>query len=198
MSNAKRRSRAFIYAVIVFIVSVILLYLFSQSLWIKRMKYPLDYVEYIEKYSADYSLDPHLVASVIWVESKYRPDAVSRRDARGLMQVTPSTAQWGAEKMGIINYDDAKLFDPDLNISIGCWYLSYLYNQFPENTQLVLASYNGGIGNVKKWLQDANYSTDGQSLIHIPFKETSDYVAIVTESYKMYKKIYPKLGVSPN
>lgn len=195
MDKPKRKKSTMTYALLFFLASIIILYLFSKSVWIKRIRYPLDYTEHIQKYAAEYSLDPHLVASVIWVESKYRPDAVSRRDARGLMQITPSTGQWGAEKMGILDFDDSQLFDSEMNIRIGCWYLNYLSRQFPDNPQLILASYNGGIGNVKKWLQDETYSKDGETLDDIPFKETQEYVILVLDSYKIYKEIYPSLDL---
>ena len=51
------------------------------------------------------------------------------------------------------NYSDMQLFEPEVNIKLGCWYLSYLSSQFPNNKELVLAAYNGGIGNVNKWLR---------------------------------------------
>ena len=59
---------------------------------------------------------------------------------------------------------------------------------------LVIAAYNGGSGNVNKWLSDYSYSKDGKSLDLIPFEETSMYVKKVTKNYKMYNKIYSKEG----
>jgi soluble lytic murein transglycosylase len=127
------------------------------------------------------------------VESRFMPDAVSNKDAKGLMQILPSTARWAAEKMGIMDFEEAMLMDSEINIRIGCWYLGFLASQFPDNWELVLASYNGGIGNVRKWLSNKEYSRDGQRLDHIPFQETRNYVVRVLEAYEIYKGLYPSL-----
>lgn len=67
------------------------------------------------------------------------------------------------------------IFDPETNIRLGCWYLSKLYKEFGK-LDLVIAAYNGGSGNVKKWLENNEYSKDGENLHDIPFKQTSKYV----------------------
>jgi soluble lytic murein transglycosylase len=180
--------------VLLILLAVILLaYLLYNSSWYKRMRYPLKYEDHIRKYAEEYSVDPYLAASLIWVESGFETEAVSGRNARGLMQILPSTAAWGAEKMGLAGYEEAMLLDPEKNIRIGCWYLGYLSNQFPGSMQLTLAAYNGGIGNVQKWLQDKAYSKDGKQLDHIPFPETRNYVLKVMHAYEIYKEIYPSL-----
>ncbi len=109
------------------------------------------------------------------------------------MQLVPATASWTADKIGLSPFDDTMLFDPEVNIRLGCWYLGYLRRQFPEDIELVLASYNGGIGNVKKWLANKNYSKDGLSLDYIPFNETRNYVATVIKTMEIYKNLYPSL-----
>ena len=76
---------------------------------------------------------------------------------------------------------------------IGCWYLNRLYKEF-GNTDLVIAAYNGGSGNVSKWLADEKYSQDGKKLHIIPFDETDKYVKKVNRNYEQYNKIYGKKG----
>ena len=71
--------------------------------------------------------------------------------------------------------------------------LNKLYKEFGR-LDLVIAAYNGGSGNVNKWLSDYSYSKDGKSLDLIPFEETSMYVKKVTKNYKMYNKLYSKEG----
>lgn len=154
-----------------------------------RTLYPLDYREMIEEYSARYDLDPYLVAAIIRVESSFRPGAVSRKNARGLMQISEGTGKWAADKLDLKRYSAETLFDPDTNIRIGCWYLSTLYNEFGD-TELVLAAYNGGSGNVTQWLKNSKYSRDGSSLDIIPFKETENYLKKVKASYDIYKMLY--------
>jgi len=201
MVRPKRALYNSIKAILFFLAGVVLAYAFSRSVWYKRMVYPLEYTDKILKYAEMYSQDPHLVSAMIWVESRFRADAVSRRDARGLMQITPQTGIWGAEKIGIKDFNDEKLFVPDTNIWIGCWYLNNLQKQFGTGPStdagrlhVVLAAYNGGSGNVTKWLQNKEYSRDGKTLDHIPFRETRNYVAKVMDAYKVYREIYPNLG----
>lgn len=194
MGDPKRRIRAVGKALVALLAVMMGIWLFLNSTWYKRMRYPLKYEEEILKYAAEYSVDPYLAASVIWVESRFIPEAVSRRDARGLMQLLPSTAAWGAQKIGLPDYNDVMLLNPEVNIRIGCWYLGYLSSRFSGNVELTLAAYNGGIGNVQKWLGDKAYSRDGEKLDWIPFPETRDYVVKVMDAYRIYKKIYPSLG----
>ena len=112
------------------------------------------------------------------------------------MQLLPTTAAWAAEKMDLEDFEEAMLLDPKVNIRIGCWYLSYLSAQFPGSHEVVLAAYNGGMGNVRKWLQNEDYSGDGQKLDHIPYPETRNYVTKVQDAYEIYKEIYPSLDLS--
>ena len=163
---------------------------------IKRF-YPLKYKSYIIKYTAEYELDPYLISAIIKVESSYNPRAESKKSAKGLMQITPSTGKWVAEKLNITEFNDEMLYDPEQNIRIGCWYINNLIEEFgspkdENNLVLILAAYNGGRGNVNKWLSDKEHSKTGKYLDDIPFKETRDYIKKVKYNYKIYKWLYPK------
>ncbi len=162
----------------------------SSYKWIGRTLYPINYREQIATYSKKYNIDPFLVAAIIRVESKYDINALSHKEARGLMQISPVTGKWGAGEIGILNYKEELLYDPEINIEIGCWYINKLNVQFNNNLELVLAAYNGGSGNVTKWLKDSNYSGDGKNLNHIPFKETELYLKKVLKAYDIYIKLY--------
>src|SRR5699024_4004526 len=83
-----------------------------------------------------------------------------------------------------------KLFEPEINIRIGTWYLKILSEEFDNNLQLILAAYNGGSGNVSKWLGNKDYSKDGLVLSKIPFKETEEYIKKVERNLKIYRIIY--------
>lgn len=154
------------------------------------MIYPLDYTDYINKYAKEYDVDPLLVSAIINVESKYDKDAVSAKDARGLMQIGPTTGQWAGQELNIENYNENMLFIPEINIRIGTWYLAKLENEFGDNLDLVLAAYNGGSGNVQKWRLDPAYSKDGINLDKIPFKETEDYLVKVKSNLRIYNLVY--------
>ncbi len=155
-------------------------------------RFPLDYKDLIKTYSKEYSLDPYLVAAIIKVESGFNKDAISNKDARGLMQIGKQTGQWASEVLRIPDYNEDSLFEPRTNIRIGTWYLNNLYKEFGGNLDLVLAAYNAGSGNVTKWLQSEECSLDGETLCYIPFGETRDYLDKVKASYDIYKKVYRK------
>ena len=176
--------------ILALVLVVVLGLIYASSTWFLKKRYPMLYRDIILLYSSEYELDPYLVFAVIWVESKFDSRATSRRGARGLMQIVPTTGSWAAEKLGIEEYDDDSLYDPDINVKIGCWYISYLKKLFSEDMNLVLAAYNGGSGNVRKWLNDSRYSRDGKTLDKIPFNETKNFVDRVWHAYERYKKLY--------
>ncbi len=184
MKQSRRNKVLIIIALLVFL-AVLVFTMYN----ITRRIYPLEYRDVIEDYSNQYDLDPYLVLAVIKVESRFRPEAISHKNARGLMQITEKTGEWAAAKLQLVDYSKDKLFDPETNIWIGCWYLDTLFHEF-EDTDLVLAAYNGGSGNVAKWLKDTNYSKNGKSLDKIPFLETEKYVIRVKDSYTAYKMLY--------
>lgn len=152
--------------------------------------FPLNYREEITQYSKIYNNDPFLVAAIIKVESGYNKDAISIKDARGLMQIGPTTGRWAADTLNVENFQEEMLFEPQVNIRFGNWYLRQLKNQFNDNLDLVLAAYNAGSGNVTNWLKDESYSEDGISLSHIPFPETENYLEKVKFNHKIYSFIY--------
>lgn len=154
---------------------------------IVRFIYPLEYEDYIEKYSEEYGLDKYFVMAVIKAESNYDPTAHSGV-ARGLMQITSETANWIAGKMQL-DFSEDDIENPEINIKMGCYYLNYLENMYHDNV-LVLAAYNAGMGNVSKWLEDEKYSADSVTLDYIPFGETRRYIEKVEKYYKVYKKLY--------
>lgn len=182
-----RKSRKKLIAAVIFAIIFISAFLFADNA--ARTLYPLKYRELVKKYSERYDLDPFLVLAVIKAESSFRNTAVSHKNARGLMQITEKTGEWGAEKIGLKNYTADMLFDPETNINIGCWYLSRLYDQFGD-TDLALAAYNAGSGNVSRWLENREMSPSGRTLEKIPFKETEKYLKKVRNSYMIYKKLY--------
>ncbi len=162
------------------------------------IKYPIGYKNIIVEYSNKYSIDPYLVATIINIESKYDKNAISKKEAKGLMQIGPQTGKWASEVLEIDNYNEDMLFDPETNIRIGTWYLDTLFKEFDGDLELVLAAYNAGSGNVKKWINDERYNSDGQGLTTIPFKETEDYIIKVKSTYKIYSRVYKHYIMNKN
>lgn len=169
------------------IVAAALLLIVNAGIKTIYRAFPLKYADHIEKYSAEYGLDKYMIAGVIYAESGFDNTAHSGL-ARGLMQMTDKTADWVAEELGL-EYDYDMAENPEINIKMGCYYLSCLIEMY-KNTETALAAYNAGMGNVSKWLEDARYSADGITLSDIPYTETKKYVKRVKFFTNIYKKLY--------
>jgi len=157
---------------------------------IAKIIFPLKYNDLIIKYSNENKIDPYLVLAIIKAESGFDPNAKSHKNAIGLMQITEKTGKWGAESLNIKGFKTSDLYDPEINIMIGCWYINTLLKEFNNNEDLAIAAYNGGSGNVNSWLKDTKYSSSGVNLDKIPFKETERYLKRVKNYRAIYKKIY--------
>jgi soluble lytic murein transglycosylase len=173
---------------ILFLILLVIMVINIKSIF--KHFYPIKYEDNIIKYSQRYNVDPCLVAAVIKAESNFNEKATSHRGAYGLMQIMPDTGLWIAENMEFKNYKVEKLYDNEINIAMGCWYINNLNTEFNGDIDLVLAAYNGGRGNVQKWLSDKEYSQDGKKLDNIPFEETDKYVKKVKTNYNIYLKLY--------
>lgn len=178
-----------LFKILLLIILLIILINFISSIYL-FVKYPIGYRNHISRYAKEFDVDPYLVAAIINVESRYDSDARSIKEAKGLMQIGPNTGQWASEVLGLEDYSEERLFEPELNIKIGSWYISRLLMEFDNNIENVILAYNAGSGNVKKWLDNKEYSLDGKNINSIPFKETEDYIVRVKDSYSVYKKVY--------
>lgn len=150
--------------------------------------YPVKYSDLVELYSAEYNLDESFVYAVINCESSFKPEAVSKADARGLMQLTPETFAWLQTKTGESLPDEA-LFEPEVGVKYGCLLLSLNLEEFKSAPEAV-AAYHAGRSRVAGWLTDKKYSDDGHSLKNIPYRETSAYVKKVSKAQEKYRQLY--------
>ncbi len=153
---------------------------------VKKVLYPLKFQKEITENSLTYSLNPLLVFAVVKTESNFNQNAQSSAGAVGLMQITPKTAGYIASMRKVAHYD---LFDPKTNVDFGCFYLKYLIDKF-KNLDTALCAYNAGEGNVYSWLTNEKYSTDGQTLEIIPFKETREYINKIKKNFAKYNNYY--------
>lgn len=156
----------------------------------RKYLYPYDYQDTINFYADRYEVDRNLVASVILAESKFRQDATSVHGARGLMQIMPETGSWIATQIEDDSFSVDKLYNVNMNIKYGTWYLSELQTEFEGNEVLALAAYNAGRGNVYEWMEKYHWSIDFKDYTKIPFPETREYVKRVLENKKHYNKLY--------
>ena len=158
---------------------------------LEKNAYPREYAEYVEVYAEAYGVPEGLVYAVIRTESSFDSGAVSPVGAVGLMQLMPSTFEWLTDDKLFEHLESGMLYDPETNIKYGTYCLSFLYDRYGD-WELALAAYNGGLGNVDKWLEDDRYAdADGEGgLKRIPFKETRQFVARVTDAWEMYERLY--------
>jgi soluble lytic murein transglycosylase len=156
---------------------------------LQEVSLPLRHEDIIRQQSQEKGLDPALVAGVIYAESRFR-DQTSHAGARGLMQITPATADYIAQKSGGTSFEQGDLADPQINISYGSWYLRYLLGRYDGNEVLALCAYNGGEGNVDRWLREAHVADTAFTLERVPFAETREYVRRVLSARADYRKEY--------
>lgn len=154
-----------------------------------HLSYPLAWWDTVLRWAGTYRVDPYLVLAVMREESGFSPTAVSSSDARGLMQLLPSTARWIAEDKLKIPYREADLFSPDFNIRLGTWYLSYLLDQFEGDLARAVAAYNGGQGNLRRWTA-GGVPSPGDLPAFLRSTETREYLAKVLNSWLIYLWLY--------
>ena len=177
------KDRIYLKKLINFIFVCVLMFVFiSHAI---NILLPVKYEDIITKYADEYSVPKTLLMGVIKTESNFKKDAVSKKDAKGLMQITDETALWCAEKMGIENFDTKELFGPDTNIKIGGWYLKYLIDK-TESEDIGIISYNAGINRVNEWLGSGVIDKDLEKTENIPYPETKNYIKKV----RLYEKLY--------
>jgi soluble lytic murein transglycosylase len=151
--------------------------------------YPLAYKDSVFRYSGDFSLDPYLILAVMKAESSFQRFAVSRANARGVMQIIKPTAIFISSQLQMENFELIDLFLPDLNIKMGVWYLKFLIDKFSELVP-ALSAYNAGPENVSRWCSDFGDMKTFDFIESIPFSETKDYVKRVIYYYAVYKNLY--------
>ncbi len=159
----------------------------ARSPDLKAAAYPVMSV----KPTDGWTVDPALVHAIVRQESKFEMRVTSTSDARGLMQLLPSTAA-GAMKDATLDNPGAKarLFDPAFNLSVGQRYLAKMFDFAEPNGNLfhLVVAYNGGPGNLQKWLKEIDFNGDPLLFIEsIPSRETRGYVERVVANYWIYQ-----------
>lgn len=155
-----------------------------------RARFKLEHADLIRTYSEQYDLDPTLVAAVIYTESGYNERATSRVGAKGLMQIMPETGKEIAEALGEA-FDENDLYDPEVSIRYGCYYLRAQMDRFDQNAAVTLAAYNAGPNNAARWLSEYGLDSRGR-ISYIPYGETDRYVKRVLQAQENYAQLYKK------
>ena len=154
-----------------------------------KLLYPVRYAFSI----MDQGNELSLAFSLIWQESLFDPNATSTADARGLMQIIPSTGRLIAKDLRV---DSFSLYDPEVSIKFGSYYFSQMTRDF-NSIPLALAAYNAGPVRLKEWLnKDPNAELD-EFIELIPYSETQDYIKMVLARQQIYKSLIEDKGGQP-
>jgi soluble lytic murein transglycosylase len=154
------------------------------------LAYPLGGASMINRYAKERKLDPALLCAVILEESRFHSQAVSAAGARGLMQLMPPTGAKAARELKVPRFSGEQLFDPEMNVRLGSWYLAKMLEEFGGKTHLALAAYNAGPHMVRKWLAGSRSNSEDEFVESIPYSETRNYVVRVMTSARIYRALY--------
>ena len=153
---------------------------------IREVTLPLRHEDIIRQQAADKGVDAELIAAVIYSESRFR-DQTSTAGARGLMQITPTTASEIANRSGGVAFDpNTDLADPQINIQYGSYHLRELLDLYGGNEVAALAAYNAGPSKVDEW-GGAELAVEA-----IGYAETRDYVGEVLTKRDEYREHYAR------
>lgn len=174
MLKSKNIINIFILLIIVFVILL-------------NMTFPLFYEKEVTLYSDIFNVDKYSVYAIIKAESNFNKNAISEKNAKGLMQLLDQTAEEIFDELNVSEeYRD--LYNPESNIMAGTYYFSRLLELFDNNEEKAIAAYNSGMGNVREWI-----NREGEFRDNILFEETSNYLTKV-ETYKfVYHTLYETL-----
>ena len=153
------------------------------------LRLPNAYPEYFNAALQNLNISKTFAMAIARQESAWNPMAQSSANARGLMQLLPSTAKLTAENNQLPYQGEQDLFKPLNNIVLGTAHLNELNGKYPNNRILIAAAYNAGANRVEKWLSRANGKLALDEFVaSIPFYETRGYVQNVV-TYDFYYQI---------
>ena len=188
--NERLKNKKILVCGLIILILIVFLIVFKNK--IQRIFYPKLHEEFVSMYSDEYGVDENLVFAVIKAESNFQEDAVSHKDALGLMQIMKETAEDVARKYNIeidFNNSEREILDVQNNIKIGTKYLAVLLEKY-KNIEVAVAAYNAGIGTVDNWIEKEIIKSDGSDIENIPYKETNNYVRKILRNYKIYQDLY--------
>jgi soluble lytic murein transglycosylase len=151
--------------------------------------FPKPYWSDLKKSSSENALDPYLVASLIRQESAFNPNAVSNKNAVGLMQLLPKVGKGVAKQEKIKHFSPTQLFTPSMNLQLGTRYFRSMVDKFGA-FEYALAAYNAGSDRVQDWQGYGKYRDVQEFVESIPFTETREYVQAIMRNANLYRQLY--------
>ena len=155
-----------------------------------QLVFPRPYWPQLASDSRANGLDPFLVASLIRQESEFNPEAVSRANAYGLMQLLPSVGKSLAKKDGVRHFRTSDLLDPSVNLRFGTQDLRKSIDHYSGQVEYALAAYNAGDSPVHQWMSTSNYKDMAEWVESIPYTETREYVQGILRNRELYRAVY--------
>lgn len=193
MNNRKRAVIIILIVLGAMLVSLVANLIISA---VQKNAHPVRYESYVEVYASQYNVPEYVVYALINTESGFNASLESPTGERGLMQMSPELFALISSEQHLDEKIDADaLFDPEISIRYGVYYLRYLFNEF-QSWSTAIAAYDAGESTVKEWLDNIKYSSDRKNLTSIPEKETAAYVKKVNGAISYYKTTYYRNGVS--
>ena len=155
-----------------------------------KVLFPVNYWPLIQRYSAERSLDPYLIAALIAQESTFLADAKSKANAYGLMQILPSTGRQYARSLKMPQkFSVGMLTKAETNLKMGTAYFADLVKQF-GGEHYALATYNAGPHRVARWISERPGISRDEFIDDIPFPETQNYVKKILGTAEDYRRLY--------
>ncbi len=155
-----------------------------RELW--NLLFPRDYWSFVQRQARLNGIDPYVVMGLIRQESAFNPRAVSVADARGLMQILPSTVS--RTRRGRVRAVQ-RLFNPAYNIQFGCRHFRSVLKIFNGNLEQALAAYNAGDSRVRNWISQREFRDNVEFLESIPIPATRGYVEAVLRDAAIYRQL---------
>ena len=154
-----------------------------------KLRFPILYQQEFKEAALTTDQPLALLYAVSRQESAFNVLAVSSANARGLMQLIPSTANLTARRMGLSAPSTSRLHNPGLNIKLGSFHLSWLLKRYRGQTALAVAAYNAGEQRVDRWTKGKKALPLDVWIEQIPFKETRNYVKNVLAFRQVYAQL---------
>lgn len=193
MNNRKRTIIIIAIVLIAALLSLVTNLIISAA---QKNAHPIKYEAYVEVYASQYNVPEYVIYAIINTESGFNASLESETGKRGLMQMSPEIFAFIASEQHLNEeHNPDALFDPEIAIRYGVYYLRCLFNEF-QSWSTAIAAYNAGENTVKEWLDNIKYSNDQKNLNKIPEKETAAYVKKVNGAINYYKTTYYRNGVS--
>ena len=155
-----------------------------------KLAFPMPYREDLERFARQNNLDPFLVAGLARQESEFNPKAVSVSSARGLTQIMPSTGRELSRRLRIRPYSTARLFQPQVNLQLGTYYLRSVVDSVDGRWEAALAAYNAGLSRAKDWSTWGEFREAAEFVETVPFTQTREYIQIVLRNAEIYRQLY--------